>query len=64
MENLGMILKGLHGKILSFYLFNLYINLDTGIEVKYIPISKWYHYIEFFSDGTKIIADGDTLEIS
>ena len=40
------------------------IDVETGIEIKYIPISKWYHHIEFSSDGTKIIADGDTLEIS
>ncbi len=39
------------------------IEVDTGIEIKYIPISEWYHRIQFSSDGTKIIADGDTLEI-
>ena len=37
------------------------VNVDTGMEIKLIPIDKWYHYIEFSSDGTKIIADGDIL---
>lgn len=39
------------------------IDVDMGREIKYIPISKWYRSIEFSSDKTKIIADGDVLEI-
>ena len=39
------------------------VSVDTGIKIKRITISKWYHSIEFSSDGTKIIANGDILEI-
>ncbi len=39
------------------------VNVDAGIEIKRVPIHKWYHNIEFSSDGTKIIANGDILEV-
>lgn len=39
------------------------VNIDTGEELKYITISEWYHYMKFSSDGTKIKADGDILDI-
>ena len=39
------------------------VSVDTGQEIKYLPISKWYHHIEFSSDGTKINAEGDILDI-
>lgn len=39
------------------------VNADAGIEIKRVPIDKWYHNIEFSSDGTKIIADGDILQV-
>lgn len=37
------------------------VDVEVGKEVKYLPISGWPHYMEFSSDGTKIIADGKVI---
>ena len=39
------------------------IDVDTGKEINYLDINKWYHQMEFSPDGTEIIAEGDIIDI-
>ncbi len=40
------------------------VNIDTEKETNYLDIDQWYHYMEFSPDGTKIIAEGDIIDIN
>lgn len=39
------------------------MSVDSEEEIKHIPIKKQFHYIEFSSDGMKIKADSDVLDL-
>ena len=39
------------------------VDVEAGKQIKYLPITKYYHYAEFSSDGTKIKAGSDLLDI-
>jgi hypothetical protein len=39
------------------------VNVDSGTEVGHLAIERWYHCLWFSSDGTEIIADGDSLAV-
>jgi hypothetical protein len=39
------------------------VHAETGDQVKQVPIGKWYHHMQFSSDGKRIIAEGDPLDV-
>lgn len=39
------------------------VSVATGKETKRLSLNEFYHYIEYSSDGRKIMADGQTLQI-
>ena len=39
------------------------VDVGAAKETKSVPINKWYRYMAFSPDGTKIIAGSDAIEI-